>query len=261
MARRLASAGTPPGYVRSPGCRRGNYVRVYPGVYLRVRVTVFNRDTQSQHVCACDFFVWTRTAGLPRSRRGRGPDARVRHRHEQRRPTSMATCTSTWARCPGRSTSCTTRTTTCAESTSTARGVWLVPVPARDQASRFAIHAVWAAVHARVIPQSNIWNACDISGSTNRSTSTPAADGPGREEQGVVEQMVAGADAHEARRQTRAGRRTPARSRAPAARRSCGRAGSSRRRAPRTRGSGCRSRHSDAHRAGSACRRSRRCRR
>jgi hypothetical protein len=39
------------------------YASAYPGVYLRVRVTVFNRDTQSQHVCACDFFVWTRTAG------------------------------------------------------------------------------------------------------------------------------------------------------------------------------------------------------
>jgi hypothetical protein len=40
------------------------YVDVYPGQFLRVRVTVFNRDTQTQHVCACDFFVWTRSAGL-----------------------------------------------------------------------------------------------------------------------------------------------------------------------------------------------------
>ena len=39
------------------------YVDGYPGAYLRVHVTVVNRDTQSQHVCACDFFVWTRTAG------------------------------------------------------------------------------------------------------------------------------------------------------------------------------------------------------
>jgi hypothetical protein len=39
-------------------------VRGYPGAYLRVRVTVFNRDTDTQHVCACDFSVWTRTGGL-----------------------------------------------------------------------------------------------------------------------------------------------------------------------------------------------------
>ena len=38
-----------------------------------------------------------------------------------------------------------------------------------------AIQAFWAAAHARVMPQSNIWNACVSSGSTNRSTSTPAA--------------------------------------------------------------------------------------
>jgi len=41
-----------------------HFVAAYPGRYLRVRVTVFNRDTQTQHVCACDFFVWTRAAGL-----------------------------------------------------------------------------------------------------------------------------------------------------------------------------------------------------
>ena len=33
----------------------------YSGDYLRVNVTVFNRDTETQHVCACDFYVWTRT--------------------------------------------------------------------------------------------------------------------------------------------------------------------------------------------------------
>jgi len=40
------------------------YVPVYPGQFLRVQVTVFNRDVQTQHVCSCDFFVWTRAAGL-----------------------------------------------------------------------------------------------------------------------------------------------------------------------------------------------------
>jgi hypothetical protein len=40
------------------------YVGVYKGSYLRVRVTVFNRDTETQHVCACDFSVWTRAGGL-----------------------------------------------------------------------------------------------------------------------------------------------------------------------------------------------------
>jgi hypothetical protein len=40
------------------------YVAALPGTYLRVRVTVFNRDRDVQHVCACDFFVWTRAAGL-----------------------------------------------------------------------------------------------------------------------------------------------------------------------------------------------------
>lgn len=44
--------------------RARHYVDAYPGQYLRVRVTVFNRDKDAQHVCACDFFVWTRTAGL-----------------------------------------------------------------------------------------------------------------------------------------------------------------------------------------------------
>jgi hypothetical protein len=39
-------------------------VGVYPGQFLRVRVTVFNRDVQTQHVCSCDFFVWTSAAGL-----------------------------------------------------------------------------------------------------------------------------------------------------------------------------------------------------
>jgi hypothetical protein len=40
------------------------YVAALPGSYLRVRVTVFNRDREVQHVCACDFFVWTRAGGL-----------------------------------------------------------------------------------------------------------------------------------------------------------------------------------------------------
>ena len=39
------------------------FVDGYPGFYLRVNVTVFNRDTETQHVCACDFYVWTRAAG------------------------------------------------------------------------------------------------------------------------------------------------------------------------------------------------------
>ncbi len=39
-------------------------VDVYPGAYLRVRVTVFNRDeNDAQHVCACDFYVYTRQRG------------------------------------------------------------------------------------------------------------------------------------------------------------------------------------------------------
>ena len=37
---------------------------MYPGVYLRVRVTVFNRDTQSQAVCACDVYVYSRRYGV-----------------------------------------------------------------------------------------------------------------------------------------------------------------------------------------------------
>ncbi len=35
----------------------------YHGNYLRLRVTIFNRDTEDQHVCACDFNVWTRAHG------------------------------------------------------------------------------------------------------------------------------------------------------------------------------------------------------
>jgi hypothetical protein len=35
----------------------------YPGDYLRVHVTIFNRDVQTQHVCACDFLAWSATAG------------------------------------------------------------------------------------------------------------------------------------------------------------------------------------------------------
>jgi hypothetical protein len=36
----------------------------YTGRYLRVHVTVFNRDTAIQHICGCDFEVWTRRGGL-----------------------------------------------------------------------------------------------------------------------------------------------------------------------------------------------------
>ena len=39
------------------------------GSLLRVDVTVFNRDARAQPVCACDFYVWTRAAGM------RGADA------------------------------------------------------------------------------------------------------------------------------------------------------------------------------------------
>ena len=39
------------------------YTDAYSGSYLRLHVTVFNRDTENQHVCACDFQVWTRSHG------------------------------------------------------------------------------------------------------------------------------------------------------------------------------------------------------
>jgi hypothetical protein len=39
------------------------YVDGLRGSYLRVRATVFNRDTEEQHVCACDFSVWTESNG------------------------------------------------------------------------------------------------------------------------------------------------------------------------------------------------------
>ena len=35
----------------------------YQGQFLRVPVRVFNRDIEAQHVCACDFFVWSRAEG------------------------------------------------------------------------------------------------------------------------------------------------------------------------------------------------------
>jgi hypothetical protein len=35
----------------------------YDGDYVKAHVTIFNRDTKTQHVCACDFFVWSPTAG------------------------------------------------------------------------------------------------------------------------------------------------------------------------------------------------------
>jgi hypothetical protein len=41
----------------------GIYVNGYVGNYLRINVTVFNRDTERQIVCACDFSVWTPEAG------------------------------------------------------------------------------------------------------------------------------------------------------------------------------------------------------
>jgi hypothetical protein len=40
------------------------FVDGYSGRYLRARITVFNRDTATQHICGCDFSVWTRTGGL-----------------------------------------------------------------------------------------------------------------------------------------------------------------------------------------------------
>jgi hypothetical protein len=40
------------------------FVDGYSGRYLRARVRVFNRDTEAQHVCGCDFYVWTRAGGL-----------------------------------------------------------------------------------------------------------------------------------------------------------------------------------------------------
>jgi hypothetical protein len=58
------------------------FVDAYPGSYLRVRVTVFNRDTEEQHVCACDFSVWTRTGGTREAdavaARTLSPDATMR---------------------------------------------------------------------------------------------------------------------------------------------------------------------------------------
>jgi hypothetical protein len=35
----------------------------YDGDYVKAHVTIFNRDTQIQHVCACDFYVWSGSAG------------------------------------------------------------------------------------------------------------------------------------------------------------------------------------------------------
>ena len=78
---------------------------------------------------------------------------------------------------------------------SDAHVVWSETQPVRaGQARRGFIQAACAAAHARVMPQSNIWNACGISGSTNRSTLDARGRGPAREDQRVVEQMVAGAD-------------------------------------------------------------------
>jgi len=45
----------------------GELVDGYGGDYLRVRATVFNRDTETQKVCACDFEVWSPTAGTRRA--------------------------------------------------------------------------------------------------------------------------------------------------------------------------------------------------
>jgi hypothetical protein len=39
------------------------FVDGYAGDYLRVKVTVFNRDVKEQSVCACDFYVYTRRNG------------------------------------------------------------------------------------------------------------------------------------------------------------------------------------------------------
>jgi hypothetical protein len=47
---------------------------VYGGSYLRVHVTVFNRDVEAQHVCACDFLVWTRSHGYREADAVTAPD-------------------------------------------------------------------------------------------------------------------------------------------------------------------------------------------
>jgi hypothetical protein len=43
--------------------RASKYVSGYAGSFVRVRVRIFNRDVKAQHVCACDFFVWSRAQG------------------------------------------------------------------------------------------------------------------------------------------------------------------------------------------------------
>ena len=55
------------------------------------------------------------------------------------------------------------------------------------QARTRSIHAARAAAQARVMPQSKTWNAWGISGSTNRSTLTPAAAARVAKMQRVVE--------------------------------------------------------------------------
>jgi len=49
------------------------YVDGFPGSYLRVHATVFNRDSQPQHVCACDFEVWTEGHGYREADAVRAP--------------------------------------------------------------------------------------------------------------------------------------------------------------------------------------------
>ena len=51
-------------WVRSVSRVKANtLVDGYDGDYVKAHVTIFNRDTKSQHVCACDFYVWSPRAG------------------------------------------------------------------------------------------------------------------------------------------------------------------------------------------------------
>lgn len=68
--RNAASAGSPLGSVATTTWVRSvtrvpaaTLVDGYQGDFLRVRVKVFNRDKEPQHVCACDFSVWSRAEG------------------------------------------------------------------------------------------------------------------------------------------------------------------------------------------------------
>jgi hypothetical protein len=53
--------------------RARGLVDAYSGDYLRVHVTVFNRDTQPQQLCACDFYVYSGRAGVRAANLVRAP--------------------------------------------------------------------------------------------------------------------------------------------------------------------------------------------